>query len=62
MDCAVKKNIGIMAYISDLVTMLSFNFIVGLNVTFFCSKPIIIHSHTPKQRKVKFKPRMNHNI
>ena len=36
MDCVVKKNLGIMAYICDLVTMLSFNFIVKfkINVTF----------------------------
>ena len=33
MDCLVKKNIGIMAYICDLVTMLSFNFIVSLKLT-----------------------------
>ena len=32
MDCVVKKNIGIMAYICDLVTMLSFNFIVSLKL------------------------------
>ena len=66
MDSVVKKNIGIMAYICDLVTMLSFNFIVSfkLMLLFFCSKPSNIHSHTPKQRKVKFKPRikLNHNI
>ena len=40
MDCVVKKNLGIMAYICDLVTMLSFNFIVGLNVPFFIPNPL----------------------
>ena len=53
MDCVVKKNIGIMAYISDLVTRLSFNFIVGLNFIAFSSKLIIIHSHTPQKKESK---------
>ena len=44
--------------------MLWFNFILGLNFIFFCFKLIIIHYHTQKQRKIKFKPRikLNHNI
>ena len=44
--------------------MLWFNFVVGLILTFLCSKLIIIYYHTQKQRKIKIKPRMklNHNI
>ena len=40
--------------------MLWFNFILGLNVIFFCFKLIIIHYHTQKQTKkiIKFKPRI----
>ena len=43
--------------------MLCFNFILGLNI-FFCLKLIIIYYHTPKQKNIKFKPRikLNHNI
>ena len=39
-------------------------FFLGLNFIFLCLKLIIIHYHTQKQRKVKFKPRknLNHNI
>ena len=36
--------------------MLRFNFIIGLNFLFFCFELIIIHHHTPKQKKIKFKP------
>ena len=44
--------------------MLWFNFFLGLNFIFLCFKLIIIHYHTQKQRKIKFKPRkkLNHNI
>ena len=44
--------------------MLWFNFILGLNFISLCFKLIIIDNHTPKQRKIKFKPRvkLNHNI
>ena len=44
--------------------MLWFKFILGLNFIFFCFKVIIIHYHTQKQKKIKFKPRikLNHNI
>ena len=44
--------------------MLWFNFSLGLNFIFLCLKLIIIHYHTTKQRKIKFKPRikLNHNI
>ena len=44
--------------------MLWFNFILGLNFIFLCFKLIILHYHTLKQRKIKFKPRikLNHNI
>ena len=44
--------------------MLWFNFILGLNFIFLCFKFIIIHYHTQKQRKTKFKPRikLNYNI
>ena len=39
------------------------NFIISLNSIFFCFKLIIIHCHTQKQKKRKFKPRikLNHN-
>ena len=45
------------------VPMLWFNFILGSNYIFFCFKLIIIHYHTPKQREIKFEPRikLNHN-
>ena len=44
--------------------MLWFNFILGLIFIFFCLQIIIIHYHTQKQNKIKFKPRikLNHNI
>ena len=41
--------------------MLWFIFILGLNVVFFCFKLIIIHYHTPKQKKIKFKPKIKLN-
>ena len=36
----------------------------NLNFILLCLKVIIIHNHTPKQKKVKFKPRieLNHHI
>ena len=39
-------------------------FFRGWNFIFLCLKLIIIHYQTPKQRKIKFKPRkkLNHNI
>ena len=44
--------------------MLWFKFILGLNFIFFCFKIIIIHYHTQKQKKRKFKPgmKLNHNM
>ena len=39
--------------------MFWFNFILGLNFIFLCVRVIIIHYHTPKQRKIKSKPRIN---
>ena len=44
--------------------MLWFNFILGLNFNFFCFKLTIIYYHYPKQKEIKFKPRikLNHNI
>ena len=44
--------------------MLWFNFILSLNFLFFSFKLFFIHYHTPKQKKIKFKPRikLNHNI
>ena len=44
--------------------MLWFNFILGLNFIFLCFRLISIHYHTPKQREIKFEPRikLNHNI
>ena len=44
--------------------MLWLKFILGLNFISLCFKLIIIHFHTPKQREIKFKPRikLNHNI
>ena len=44
-----------------LMAMLWFNFILGLPFIFLCFKLIIIHYHTPKQRKIKFKPRIKLN-
>ena len=43
--------------------MLWFNFF-WFKFYFLCFKLIIIHYHTQKQRKIKFKPRkkLNHNI
>ena len=41
-----------------------FNFILGLHFISLCFKLIIIHYHTPKQRRnKKFKPKitLNHN-
>ena len=47
-----------------LVSMLQFNFILGLIFISLCFKFITIHYQTPKQREIKFKPRikLNHNI
>ena len=47
----------------QLMDMLWFNFLLGLNFVFFCFKLIIIHYHTQKQKKIQFKPRrkLNHN-
>ena len=44
--------------------MLWFNFILGLIFVSHCFNLIIIHYHTPKEREIKFKPRikLNHNI
>ena len=44
--------------------MLWFNFILGLIFICHCFKLIIMHYHTPKQREIKFKPRikLNHNM
>ena len=44
--------------------MLWFNFILGLHFISLCFKLIIIHLYTPKQREIKFKPKitLNHNI
>ena len=46
----------------DGKNMLWLNFIHDLNFISLCSK-LIIDYHTPKQRKIKFKPRikLNHN-
>ena len=46
------------------VYMWWFNFIFGSNFIFLCFKLLNIRYHTPKQRKIKFKPRikLNHNI
>ena len=38
--------------------MLWSNFILGLNFISLCFKLIIINYHTPKQREIKFKPRI----
>ena len=52
-----------MPYVSGMY-MLWFSFILGSNFIFLCFKLIIIHYHTQKQRKIKFKPKtkLNHNI
>ena len=46
------------------IYMLWFSFILGLNLNFFCFEVIIIYYHSPKQKEIKFKPRieLNHNI
>ena len=41
--------------------VLWFNFILGLNFISFFFKLIIIHYHTPKQKEIKFKPRIKLN-
>ena len=41
--------------------MLWFNFILGLNFISLCHKLIITDYHTPKQRKIKLKPRIKLN-
>ena len=43
--------------------MLWFKFVLGLNLISFCPKLIIIHYHTPKQKKIKFKQgiKLNHH-
>ena len=45
------------------VYVLWFNFILGLIFISHCLYLTIIHYHTPKQKKIKFKPRikLNHN-
>ena len=45
----------------DGKNMLWFSFIHDLNFISLCSKLIIIDYHTPKQRKIKFKPRIKLN-
>ena len=46
------------------VYMVWFNFILRLNFIFLCFRLISIHYYTPKQREIKFEPRIkvNHNI
>ena len=44
-------------YANIVMDMLWFNFILGLNFIFLCLK-LIIYYHAPKQRKLKFKPRI----
>ena len=41
-----------------------FSFILGLNSISICFKLVKIHYHIPKQRKIKFKPRikLNHKV
>ena len=46
---------------SPTFDMLWFNFMLGLNFILFCVKHIIIHYHTQKQKKIKFKPRIELN-
>ena len=48
---------------SPTFDMLWFNFMLGLNFILFCVKHIIIHYQTQKQKKIKFKQRieLNHN-
>ena len=50
--------------INDFSLLSSINFILGLNFIFFCFKLIIIHYHTQKQKKIKFKPtiKLTNNI
>ena len=48
----------------ELLDLLWFNFILGSNYISPCFKLFTIYYHTPKQREIKFKPRikLNHNI
>ena len=48
-------------YVFCTLYMLWFNFILGLNFIFLSFKLIIIYYHTPKQRKLKFQPRIKLN-
>ena len=41
--------------------MLRFNFILGLNFIFLCSKLIIIHYHTQKQKQKNEKLNQGYN-
>ena len=41
--------------------VLWFNFVLGSNFISLCLKLVIIHYHTQKQRKIKFKPRIKLN-
>ena len=63
-DKLPKKSASGIGATKGIMYMLWFNFILGLNCIFFCFKLIIIHYHTQKQKKIKFKPRikLNHNI
>ena len=40
------------------MSLLWFNFILGLNFIFFCFKLINIQYYTQKEKKLKFKPRI----
>ena len=44
-----------------VTSLLWFSFILGLNFVFLCFKLVIIHYHTPKQRKLKCKPKIKLN-
>ena len=46
--------------LSNRIRLLWFNFILGL-IIIFCFKLIIIHYHTQKRKKIKFKPSLKLN-
>ena len=54
----------LLSHFQLVLYLLWFNFILGLNLLFFCFKLIIIQYYNQKQKKRKLKPRikLNHNI
>ena len=57
-----RKNETPPSRISNLLFVLCFYFTLGIYFLFLCFKLIIIHYHTPKQRKIKFEPRIKFKL